>query len=319
MEPLAAPVDRDALRAELSSSTLLIETRMGKHELHLVDGRRCPAVLEEVGRLRELTYRALGSASGKPTDLDALDTDESSPYEQLVIYSPEEREIVGGTRVKQPTGPHDRIASESIFAFSDRFRRDYFPHILDVGRMFIIPRYQSAEAGRKGLFVLDNMLEGLGLLGSVKKDLHHFFGRIVARPTLDPLVRDLTLFYLERHCPDPDALLAPKAPLGLKTPRETLEGILHANDRDEDMRLLQLAARERNERPSGLLRAYLNLSPNMRTFGTAADYDIGGIEETALLITIADTSPKQRERYIEETRARWLSRQAETATVEERP
>ena len=47
------------------------------------------------------------------------------------------------------------------------------------------------------------------------------------------------------------------------------------------------------------MNIYMNLSPTMRTFDTAVNADFGDVEETAILVTIADIYLEKKERHLD--------------------
>ncbi len=122
--------------------------------------------MREVGRLRELTFRNAGGGTGKIIiDIDKFDTQEE-PYEQLITWNPDDKEISGGYRfhVCDKNSDANNLATSKLFSFSEDFNKEYLPYMIELGRSFIQPKYQSREAGKKALFALDNLWDGLGAL-----------------------------------------------------------------------------------------------------------------------------------------------------------
>ena len=74
-------------------------------------------LMQEVGRLREGAYRLAGGGTGKKIDIDEMDTGED-PYEQLIVWNPEDQEILGGYRfykcLDAERGDFDPIISVSL-------------------------------------------------------------------------------------------------------------------------------------------------------------------------------------------------------------
>ena len=56
--------------------------------------------------------------------------------------------------------------------------------------------------------------------------------------------------------------------------------------------------RERGEFIPPLVNIYMNLSPSMKTFGTAVNSEFGNVEETGILVTIGDIYPEKKERHM---------------------
>jgi hypothetical protein len=57
--------------------------------------------------------------------------------------------------------------------------------------------------------------------------------------------------------------------------------------------------RERGTFIPPLMNIYMNLSATMRTFDTAVNPDFGNVEETGILVTIADIYPDKKERHLD--------------------
>ena len=167
MEKIIDPVSVSLLKAELTPDKKLCNTNKAGNEIYVIDAFDAPNVLREVGRLREISFREAGGSSGLSMDLDEFDTMEN-PYKQIVIWDPDSEAIIGGYRyilgpdVKiRPDGqPH--LATSHMFHFSETFIKDYLPHVIELGRSFVTPAYQSSKAGAKAIFALDNLWDGIG-------------------------------------------------------------------------------------------------------------------------------------------------------------
>ncbi|MCX4358635.1 MAG: GNAT family N-acetyltransferase [Rikenellaceae bacterium] len=150
-ERITDPVDRQSLLAELTEDKMIRRTRNGGNEIYTVTAANSPSVMREIGRLREEAFRGAGGGTGQPTDIDADDLAEGG-YRQLIVWDPDAREIIGGYRYIVSTTSHpDNVSTEHYFTFSDRFRRDYLPWVIELGRSFVQPRYQGRTGGIKSL------------------------------------------------------------------------------------------------------------------------------------------------------------------------
>ena len=132
MEEIIQPIDREILKSELTPDRKLRHTNKSNNDIYIVTWHDSPNVLREIGRLREVAFRAAGGGSGKSMDLDEFDTCEH-PYRQLVVWNPEAEEIIGGYRYL--TGPEVKfdaqgqpiLATSHMFHFSDEFIENYLP------------------------------------------------------------------------------------------------------------------------------------------------------------------------------------------------
>ena len=97
MEEIIDSIPREILKAELTPDKKLRMTNKSSNEVYVVTWQDSPNVVREIGRLREIAFRAAGGGTGKSMDLDEFDTCEN-PYKQILVWDPEEEEIVGGYR-----------------------------------------------------------------------------------------------------------------------------------------------------------------------------------------------------------------------------
>ena len=189
MEDVIAPIDREVLKAELTEDKRLRFTNRSNNEIYVVTWKNAPNVLKEIGRLREIAFRAAGGGTGKSLDLDEYDLMEN-PYKQLVVWNPDAEEILGGYRYllgnEVEFDEHGKpvLATAHMFNFSEKFLKEYLPTTIELGRSFVTLEYQSTRAGSKGLFALDNLWDGLGALTVIKPNVKCFLRkyRIISRP-----------------------------------------------------------------------------------------------------------------------------------------
>lgn len=97
MEEIIAPIDKKILKSELTEDKRLRFTNKSNNEIYVVTWKNAPNVLKEIGRLREIAFRAAGGGTGLSMDLDEYDLMEE-PYQQLIVWNPDAEEILGGYR-----------------------------------------------------------------------------------------------------------------------------------------------------------------------------------------------------------------------------
>lgn len=94
MEEIIAPVSKELLKAELTADKRLRYTNKSHNEIYVVTWQDSPNVLREIGRLREIAFRAAGGGTGMSLDLDDFDMMEE-PYKQLIVWDPDDRSNFG--------------------------------------------------------------------------------------------------------------------------------------------------------------------------------------------------------------------------------
>lgn len=304
MLPIIPPVDRDLLAAELTPERRLRATNKAGNEIYVFKAEEAPNAMREVGRLREIAFRAAGGGTGKDCDIDEFDGGET-PYYQLIVWSPEDRQILGGYRflpgreMKLNAEGQPMLATTHMFRFSQEFIETYLRDTVELGRSFVTLEYQSTRLLSKGLFALDNLWDGLGALTVVIPGLKYFFGKMTMYPSFNRPARDMILYFLKKHFGDKDALVEPITPLTLDTPKEELRAIFVEDDFKSDYRILNTAVRRLGFNIPPLVNAYMGLSPTMRVFGTAVNHEFGNVEETGILIAVNEILEEKRMRHID--------------------
>ena len=303
MEEIIAAVDRATLKRELSTDRFIRKTRKGDNEIYIINQHNAPNVLQEIGRLREITFRASGGGTGLSVDLDEYDLNERC-YQQLIVWSPEDEEIVGGYRFIRCADAIDKESGEIFlstthyFDFTSRFIDEYLPYTIELGRSWVQPNFQPSVNPRKGLFALDNIWDGLGALIVNNPDIKYFFGKVTMYPNYNTASRDFLLHFMHHYFPDTENLMKPFHPLVQHYDRQYVENQLKGLDFKDGFKVLNSAVRENGEFIPPLVNIYMNLSPTMKTFGTAVNPEFGNVEETGILVTIADIFPEKKERHM---------------------
>jgi hypothetical protein len=260
--------------------------------------------MKEIGRLRELTFRKAGGGTGKEIDIDDYDTCENNPYKQLIVWDPIRKEILGGYRYIHCAGlPRDekgevQLATARLFRFSEKFIDEYLPHVIELGRSFVQPEYQSSKAGAKGLFALDNLWDGLGALTVDHPEIKYFFGKVTMYTHFNTEARNLILHFFETYFSDPDELVRPKNPMPTHRNIEKLNALFEGKEYQEAYKILSQEVRNYGENIPPLINAYMNISPSMRTFGTVINDHFGEVEETGIMINIDDMYDTKIDRHV---------------------
>ena len=303
MKPIIPPVERELIEKELSEDKMLRRTNNGNNMLYVVTQHDSPNIMTEIGRLRELSFRVAGGGTGKEVDIDAYDT-MPNPYKQLIVWDPAEKEILGGYRyfvcseVFNDEDGNCNLATARLFRFSKKFRDDYIPYMIELGRSFVQPAYQSTNRKGKGIYAMDNLWDGLGAVWLKHPHIKYFFGKVTMYTTYNKFARDLILYFLKKYFPDRDNLVLPFEPLEFSTDINLIAGILNGQSYSDDYKQLSINVRARGENIPPLINAYMNLSPTMKVFGTAMNYSFGDVEETALMVTLNDMYDEKIERHL---------------------
>ena len=303
MMPIIPPISKDELEKELTRDKFVRVTNKGQNIIYDFIAKDAPALMREVGRLRELSFRAAGGGTGLDIDIDEYDTSEK-PYRQLIVWDPANKEILGGYRyiIGNNLAMDDNgmpiLATTKMFHFSEKFIKEYLPQTIELGRSFVQPQYQSSKAGSKGLYALDNLWDGLGALVIDNPNVKYFFGKVTMYTHFNRMARDLILSFMNKYFEDKDRLVFPYEPVKLDITKEELDEIFTGPTFVEDYKVLVRRVRENGENIPPLVNAYMTLSPSMRFFGTAVNTHFGDVEETGIIITIKELYKEKTDRHV---------------------
>ena len=290
-ESLAAEIDRLPADHRLIESGGLVALYGRAHQL--------PAVLAEIGRLRELAFRRVGEGTGRAADLDRFD----EHYLHLFVWRPERRDILGAYRM----GPTDEILPSSgpaglytstLFRYEPRLLEQLNPG-LELGRSFVRPECQRDYAPLMLLW------KAIGRFVAARPRYRMLFGPVSISNDYQSLSKYLLVAFLQasRYWPDLGRLLTPKRPPRLRPARDwdfSLTSTI-VRDLDEVDELLREIERDRKSVPT-LLRQYLRL--NARLLGFNVDPEFGDVLDGLMLVDLTEVDRTILTRYMGEERAR---------------
>ncbi len=301
-ENLIEPIPTDKLLKELTKDIFIRPTNNASNEIYIFKGDDKPNLMAEVGRLRELTFRAAGGGTRKSLDIDEYDSGPYS-YSQLIVWDPLENQLVGGYRFvmvpqsRDETG-HFHLSTTEIFTYTQKIKDKYFPFAIELGRSFVQPEYQPSLNSRKGLFSLDNLWDGLGALVVMNTDYKYFFGKITMYTDFNKEARDLILSFMDHYFPNEEDLVSIPSPIQRMFDCSSFLNELDGLEYKEGHKLLNSKVRELGENIPPLFNSYMNLSPTMRTFGTAINHHFGDVEETGIMVSIDDIYDQKKDRHV---------------------
>ncbi len=298
MEQIIEPIDKSLVEKELTEDKFVRETNNGDNLLYIITANDSPNIMQEIGRLRELSFRSAGGGTGKSVDIDKYDISDN-PYKQLIVWDPNEREILGGYRYHNVAkGGELHLSTTSLFNFSDKFKEEYIPHMIELGRSFVQPKYQSSQRRAKGMYALDNLWDGLGALVVLNPGIKYFFGKVTMYSQYNKKARNILIYFMQKYFMDKDSLVTPIDPMKIDIDREVMEKIFTGGDYKEDYKILSKEIRDLGERIPPLINSYMNLSPSMKVFGTVINPYFGNVEETGIMITISEIYQNKIVRHV---------------------
>ncbi len=293
-EPVAAPLPATDLVAEIAGlppGSLL--SRSGDLEAYVAPAIHIPNVLYELGRLREITFRAAGEGTGKPIDIDEFD----SHYLHLFVWNARAHELVGAYRLAPTDVVRKRHGVEglytaTLFRYGDSFLDRLGPAV-ELGRSFVRQEYQ------KGFAPLLLLWRGIGGFIARNPKYKSLFGAVSISNQYQAVSRELMISFLEKY-----ALLHDWT--GLVRNRHAFrERFLNGSCRPAlpnagfDIEDLSTVVSDIEQKQTGvpvLLRQYLRLGGKLLGFNV--DPEFSNALDGLILVDLTKTEPKLLERYL---------------------
>ncbi|MES9990607.1 MAG: lysophospholipid acyltransferase family protein [Candidatus Thiodiazotropha sp.] len=290
---IAHPESRQALKKELSKGRLLGETRDGK-QIVLMDWELGSALMREIGRLRELSFRKVGEGTGKRRDIDKYDTH----YRHLVLWDDNELEVVGSYRI----GEAGTIIKEqgmqglytaSLFKFDDIFT-PYAEQAIELGRSFVQPRYWGSRA-------LDYLWQGLGSYLRHHPEIKYMFGPVSISARFPKAARDLMVVFYKHYFGCQNRLGVSKIPYQLdRASQEEFARHFRGDDLEQDLQELKNQLALYNVTIPTLFKQYTDLcEPGGVCFlDFGKDPDFASCTDGMILVSVERVKASKRKRYI---------------------
>lgn len=286
------PVDGGRLRAEAARAIPLGSTPDGKRIL-LAEGDSA-ALLREIARLRECTFRKVGEGTGGRMDLDAYDRH----YRHVVLWDEPRSEVVGAYRI----GECSKILSErgraglysaSLFEYS-RELEALLPKSIELGRSFVQPKYWNSRA-------LDYLWQGIGAYLASRPDLEHMFGCVSISNTYPEPAKDLLVHFFSTWFGGCEVGATPGRPYLLSKAREEgIRGLLPGKSYREELRALKETLKQYGCAIPTLYKQYADLCEpgGVRFLSFGVDPDFGNCVDGFILVSVSKITAEKRQRYI---------------------
>ncbi|RUO49445.1 GNAT family N-acyltransferase [Pseudidiomarina donghaiensis] len=288
-KPIARAESRKLLKSEVESSELLGQTADGKFiYLHRYQGNS--AVLREIGRLREIAFRAVDEGTGKRRDLDNYDT----WYTQLVLWDAHALEIAGAYRLGCAKSIVEQqglegLYSHSLFAYHPERIRPYIAQGLELGRSFVQPKYWGKRS-------LDYLWQGIGAFLVTHPQYRYLFGPVTMSASLPLVAQDALVQFFSEQFPDVDQLAESRTPFVAQSRPLPSKSACYLDDLNH---LKHFLAHQGASIPT-LYKQYADLCEvgGVRFLGFNVDADFANAVDGLVLVDIERLKPQKRARYI---------------------
>ena len=191
----AVPADKVTAEIESHADDVLFET--GDYRAYLLRSGEVPSVMKELYRLREETFRAIGEGTGLAEDTDKYD----AYYRQMIIWHTVNKEIVGayrlgfGSEIMAEYGGVDGFYTSTLFRYGPVAASDLLPKSIELGRSFIVAKYQKEVLPLRLLFT------GLAVSTLRCPELQYYSGPVSISNDIPLFYKSLIYHYINKHYP----------------------------------------------------------------------------------------------------------------------
>ncbi len=293
---IAHPESRQFLKKELAAGQLLGATRDGK-QIILMDCQPDSALMREIGRLRELSFRKVGEGTGCRRDTDSYD----AYYRHLVLWDETELEVVGSYRVGEAGAivrEHGMagLYTDSLFKFDPVFEQ-YAREAIELGRSFVQPRYWGSRA-------LDYLWQGLGAYLRHNPQIRYMFGPVSLSARYPRPARDMMVHFYRLYFGCQNSLGEAKIPYRLKhQSQEECQALFVGDDYERDLQELKHRLSLYDLTIPTLYKQYTELcEPGGVCFlDFGVDPDFANCTDGMILVDVQKVKASKRKRYLGES------------------
>jgi putative hemolysin len=293
VETVVHPVNAKVLKKALFQSRILGETRDGKKIFLYEFKDDCP-VMQEIARLRELTFRSVEEGTGLALDLDKFDI----YYSHIVLWDDKDLEIVGAYRIGE--GPKimathgiEGFYSHTLFNLEGEFAK-YLPYSLELGRSFVQPRYWGQHS-------LEYLWYGIGAYLREQTDIKYMFGPVSLSNAYPLPAKELIIsFYKQQFGTELTQTIA-RNPFVVSEASQNYAREEFNSDYSTSFKALNSELKKLGVKVPTLYKQYVELciEKGCHFLDFNIDPEFNNCIDSLILVEIEKIAPKKRQRYIE--------------------
>lgn len=285
-QPVAHPEDRQALRRAVRACERLGETRDGM-EVYCYQYSGDCTVMREIGRLREISFRAVGEGTGRRRDVDNYD----AHYDHILLWDETQLELVGAYRLKRVASleADQSLYSATLFDYHLDKDSEIMQLGAELGRSFVQPKYWGKNA-------LDYLWQGVGRYLNRYPEVRYLFGPVSLSDKMPRPAKDLIVQFYQRYFPNQQPWVSAKMPYQLVSGSNPFDG----DDYKADFVTLKARVSELGGSIPTLYKQYSELCEEggvcFSTFNI--DPDFADCIDGMVLVDIEKMKPLRRKRYL---------------------
>ena len=294
---IALAEDRRDIKKELKNAELLGETKDGKIIYLYEWSNNNGSILNEIGRLREISFRQVGEGVNKRRDIDKYDRH----YKHIVLWDNEDLEIVGAYRigiVNEILQKHavDALYTHSLFNYTDAFT-PYLMDSIELGRSFVQPKYWGSRA-------LDYLWQGIGAYLKKNPQIKYLYGGVSISQSYPKVAKDMILFFYDHYFGSKEQLVSAKLPYKFDFDDAYMKVFrqeLRLDDYKEDFKTLKKALGFLELSVPTMYKQYAELCEDDGILFCAynIDADFSECVDSFIVLSVDKIKEKQKARYFQ--------------------
>jgi putative hemolysin len=291
--PLAPAIGARELARAVEATELLGATSDGK-QIRLARDAGGSPLLQEIGRLRELTFRQVSEGTGCSRDLDRYD----ASYDHILVWDAQTGRIAGAYRVMRGAEALARAGLAGLYTASlFRYADAAVPRLaagLELGRSFVVPDYWGSRS-------LDYLWQGIGAYLRRHPGVRYLYGAVSISAALPRHASEQVVGYYQRFYGSELALASARRPFAFAAPAPTFDGLDIAAAFDAMKTAL---ARLGTSVPT-LYKQYTELCEpgGARFLAFGVDPDFSGSIDGLIEVDLEQLRPRKRQRYLQREQA----------------
>ncbi len=293
--PIARPEQRTELKNAMRRGERIGTTADGKI-IFLFEKIESSPLIREIGRLREITFRAVGEGTGKRRDIDHFD----EYYQHLLLWDEEDLEIAGAYRFVDAEKIVKQKGTSGLYSGSlfnlDQQKCHFLKNSLELGRSFVQQKYWGKRS-------LDYLWYGIGAFMAKNPQYRYLFGPVSISNMMPQLAKELLIYFYKLYFSEPRSAGCSRNPFQFSQPLATLEEAFSGNDYRSDFKKLKSQLSNLGTAVPTLYKQYTELCEPGSNGVTFLDFNIDpDFSDCVDGLVIVDThklKEKKRKRYME--------------------
>ncbi len=291
---IGAPKNKKMLKDEVQRAEYLGETADGK-SIILADAKHSPFLLRELGRVREISFRAIGGGTGQAHDNDLYD----QYYKHLILWDNEELEVVGAYRIGEcediiKDKGREGLYTYNLCTFSNDFQ-EYCGNSVELGRSFVQPKYWSTRA-------LDNLWQGVGAYLAHNPKIKYTYGTVTINANTPKKAVAALVYFYSTYFSCSTHMMQAKTPYVMSDENQKeFDTLFEGLSYKEGFTVLKKYLKELNTSVPTLFKQYTELYEKgaVRFFDFSVNESLFGVVEGFIIADNSRMKKEKRKRYIE--------------------